>query len=228
MSIPVLILGEPGSGKSYSLRNFKRGEIGVIQTIAKPLPFRADVDVAASLDIDTVAGWLKNATGKKAMVVDDFGYLITDLYMRYTHGKDKLRDQYEVYKIIGAKVYNLINDIMTDGQVDRIVYLMMHVERDAQGNIEPATIGKLLNEKVKLVGMFTIVLMAVSDGDNYQFITNGQPLKSPPGMFSLEIPNDLREVDAAIREYWNYPPLSGAPDPEKSTGRAVSKEKDSE
>ena len=212
MSIPVLILGEPGSGKSYSLRNFKRGEVGIIQTIAKPLPFRCDVDTAASLDIDEVSAWLASTKGKRAMVVDDFGYLITNLYMRYSHGKDKLRDQYEVYKIIGAKVYNLLNDLMNDGQVDRIVYLMMHVERDAQGNIEPATIGKLLNEKVKLVGMFTIVLMAESTGDKYQFVTNGQPMKSPPDMFKLEIPNDLREVDAKIREYWGYPALSTAVD----------------
>lgn len=209
MSIPVLIMGEPGSGKSSSMRNFERGEIGVIETIGKPLPFRNDLEVAKSRRFDVVREWLKIDTAHKAMMVDDFGYLITDVYMRYSHGAEKLRDQYEVYKIIGAEVYNLVNGIMEDGRDDRIVYITMHTERTAQGDIEPATVGKMLNEKVKLVGMFTIVLLAVSDGDDYKFVTNGQPMKSPPDMFPQEIENDLKAVDTAIRKYWGLPPLGG-------------------
>lgn len=207
MSIPVLILGEPGSGKSYSLRNFGRDEIGVIQTIAKPLPFKNDLKVAKSRSINTVRSWLKGTDRYRAMVVDDFGYLITDMYMRYSHGPEKLHDQYEVYKIIGGEVYDLVNTLMEDGQNDRIVYITMHVERDSMGNIEPATVGKMLNEKVKLIGMFTVVLMAVSQGDEHKFVTNGQPLKSPPGMFPQEVDNDLKAVDSAIREYWGMAPL---------------------
>ena len=210
MSIPVLILGEPGSGKSSSLREFKRGEIGVVQTIGKPLPFRNDLEIAQSRDFDQVAHWIAADKSHNAMIVDDFGYLITDIYMKYSYGPDKLRDQYEVYKIIGAKAYNFITSIMEDGRRDRIVYLTMHVERDPVRGIEPATVGKMLNEKVKLMGLFTVVLMAVADGDRYVFVTNGQPLKSPPGMFELEIPNDLKAVDSAIREYYGLAPLSEA------------------
>lgn len=207
MSIPVLILGEPGSGKSYSMRNFTRDELCVIQTIAKPLPFRNNLQVAHSRRFEDVSQWLK-ATGKyRSMAIDDFGYLITDTFMRYSHGPEKLRDQYEVYKIIGAEVYNLVNDLMEDGFQDRIVYVTMHIDRDNLGNIEPATVGKMLNEKVKLVGMFTIVLMAVSQGDDYKFITNGQPFKSPPGMLPQEMDNDLKKVDSLIREYWGMAPL---------------------
>ena len=208
MSIPVLILGEPGSGKSSSLRNFERGEIGVLQTIAKPLPFRNTLEVASSRDFDRIRSWLRNDKGHMAMMVDDFGYLITDLFMRYSHGPEKLRDQYEVYKIIGAKAYNFITELMEDGFADRIVYIVMHVEKNQFGEIEPATVGKMLNEKVKLLGMVTIALMAVSDGDSHKFITNGQPLKSPPGMFDLEIDNDLKAVDAAIRDYYGLAPLA--------------------
>lgn len=207
MSIPVLILGEPGSGKSYSMRNFTRDELCVIQTIAKPLPFRSNLQVAHSRRFEDVSQWL-TATGKyRAMAIDDFGYLITDTFMRYSHGPEKLRDQYEVYKIIGAEVYSLVNDLMEDRFQDRIVYVTMHIDRDNLGNIEPATVGKMLNEKVKLVGMFTIVLMAVSQGDDYKFITNGQPFKSPPGMLPQEMDNDLKKVDSLIREYWGMAPL---------------------
>lgn len=209
MSIPVLIMGEPGSGKSTSLRSFEPDEVAVIQTISKPLPFRSKLKIAQSRDFAQVKAWLMVEKRFNALVVDDFGYLITDTYMRYSHGPEKMRDQYEVYKVIGAEVYNLVNALMEDGQDDRIVYLMMHVERDVAGNIEPATVGKMLNEKVKLVGMFTIVLLSTGAGGEYKFVTNGQPLKSPPGMFEQEVPNDLKAVDAAIREYWRLAPLKG-------------------
>ena len=43
MGIPVMILGESGTGKSASLRNFSQDEIGVINVCGKPLPFRNQI-----------------------------------------------------------------------------------------------------------------------------------------------------------------------------------------
>ena len=59
-------------------------------------------------------------------------------------------------------------------------------------------------------GMVPITLIAQTDGEHYTFITNGMPpAKTPIGMFAdKEIPNDLKAVDAAIREYWNLKPLT--------------------
>lgn len=208
MSIPVLIIGEPGSGKTYSMRNFAHGEIGVFQTIRKPLPFKSDLERASSRDVNQIRAWLKGDAKHKAIMIDDFGYLITDTYMRHSYGAEKYRDQYEVYKQIGSETYGLITDLMDDGMDDRIVYMTMHIERDNFGNVEPSTVGKMLNEKVKLIGMFTICLMAVSDSDGYRFVTNGQPLKSPPGMLDLEMPNDLKAVDDAIRAYYEMAPVA--------------------
>ena len=214
MSIPVLILGASGTGKSTSLREFKRGEIAVLNTLGKPLPFREPLEQAVpkrdnGLFIDQVASAIKGDKTHKAIMVDDFGYAVTEIYMRYSHGVEKIKDQYEVFKIIGAKVWNLICDVMADGNVDRIVYFAMHTDVDANGNIIPATIGKLLNEKVNLVGMFSIVLMASTDGEHYVFATNGAPpAKSPMGMFEeAEVPNDLKAVDARIRGFYGYDPL---------------------
>ena len=45
MGIPVMILGESGSGKTTSLRNFTPDEIGVIGVVGKPLPFRSKLNV---------------------------------------------------------------------------------------------------------------------------------------------------------------------------------------
>ena len=81
----------------------------------------------------------------------------------------------------------------------------MHEDINDFGDIKPKTIGKMLDEKVCLEGMFTIVLRCVSSSNAHKFITqseNGAVSKSPIGMFELEIDNDLKFVDTTIREYW--------------------------
>ena len=45
MSKKILILGRSGSGKSTSLRNFKKGEVGIISCVGKEMPFRTDIPV---------------------------------------------------------------------------------------------------------------------------------------------------------------------------------------
>ena len=89
---------------------------------------------------------------------------------------------------------------------DKIVYFMGHSDIDNNGNEKFKTIGKLLDEKITLEGMFTIVLKTVVTDGKYQFSTrnSGQDtVKTPMGMFSEPlIENDLAAVDKAIREYY--------------------------
>ena len=89
---------------------------------------------------------------------------------------------------------------------------MGHVDLDQNGNEKFKTIGKLLDEKVTLEGLFTIVLKTVVTDGKYQFSTqtNGaDTVKSPMGMFKETlIENDLKMVDASIREYWGLAPLN--------------------
>ena len=70
----------------------------------------------------------------------------------------------------------------------------------------PKTIGKLLNDKVNIEGLFSIVLRAKKVDKNYYFFTqatDGDVAKSPIGMFDeLYIENDLKEVDNKIREFY--------------------------
>ena len=61
MAIPVLILGESGTGKSASLRNFQPSEIGLVNVEGKPLPFRTDIASVESKDFDEIAYICKNA-----------------------------------------------------------------------------------------------------------------------------------------------------------------------
>ena len=85
---------------------------------------------------------------------------------------------------------------------------MMHEEKDDSGDIKPKTIGKLLDEKVCIEGMFTIVLRCIEESGKHLFVTqscNGAVSKSPMGMFDeLTIDNDLSVVDKIIRDYYGF------------------------
>lgn len=211
MSIPVLIMGESGTGKSTSFRNFKKDEVALINVQGKPLPFRGSFNSVATKDFGEIYHYAVMAKSN-AVIIDDFGYAITDYYARHSLSKEERdRDQFEVYKAIAAKVYRIIDLLCNDGNHDKIVYFVMHTERDNYGGVQPLTVGKLLNEKIKIVGMVTICLISEVDNGKYVFRTNGNPpAKSPMGMFEEgRIDNDLKAVDSTIREYWGMRPLTG-------------------
>ena len=93
-----------------------------------------------------------------------------------------------------------------------IVYITMHTESDEETHkIKPKTIGKMLDQQLRIEGLFTIVLRAIQNEDGYKFITKDDSVsvaKTPMEMFDTEIiDNDLKEVDRIIREYYEMPPL---------------------
>ena len=95
---------------------------------------------------------------------------------------------------------------------DTITYFLMHPDYDEQGRMRPKSIGKMLDNQLCIEGMFPVVLVAERTEDGYRFVTqtDGQTCaKSPMGMFAeTVIDNDLKAVDAAIREYWGMAPLT--------------------
>jgi len=153
--------------------------------------------------------WLSGAK-ENSIVIDDAGYLITNQFMNGHSNAGKGNGVFSLYNEIGDHFWGLIQFITTKLPANKIVYLMMHEDINDFGDIKPKTIGKLLDEKVCIEGMFTIVLRCVSDNNKHLFITqseNGAVSKSPIGLFdSLEIDNDLKFVDTAIREYWELAP----------------------
>ena len=83
---------------------------------------------------------------------------------------------------------------------------MMHEDKNDFGEVKPKTIGKMLDEKVCLEGMFTIVLRCMTENGKHIFRTktNGDDVtKTPLNLFDAEeIDNDLKLVDSTIREYY--------------------------
>ena len=212
MAIPVLIIGRSGSGKTYSLKNFREGEIGVISVEKGRLPFRSDIKVvkvpkdptggeardAAQLNAAKYS-WIMRAVKNaktKAIVIDDSQYLlVNELFDRtYEKGYDKFTSMAQKFR----DLIHFINELEED---DKIVYFLHHSEQDSDGREKVKTIGRMLDEKLTVEGCFDIVIYC----QDHKFFTqsNGQSTaKTPEDMFPLEIPNDLKAVDTAIREYY--------------------------
>ena len=197
--IPVLIIGQSGSGKSTSMRNFEEKELGVINVLGKPLPFKNSLKMANTDNYEEIKQIIANAK-TPAIVVDDSNYLITNEFMRTS--KDT---GFQKYNDMGNHFWDLVN-YTKDLEGKKIVYFFMHSETTEDGRVIPKTIGKMLNEKVCIEGMFTIVLRAMYDNGRYIFKTktNGYDVcKTPLDMFEDEvIDNDLKKVDSVIRDYY--------------------------
>jgi len=206
MGIGVLIIGKSGSGKSTSLRNFKSDEVGIINVISKPLPFK-NVNGLKTVDTDNYADVKKVIEGSKtpSIVIDDAGYLITNQFMRKHSNTGGGNAVFSLYNDIADSFWNLTEQIKKLPN-NKIVYILMHEDKNDFGDIKPKTIGKLIDEKVCLEGLFSIVLRAKKVDKNYYFFTqatDGDVAKSPIGMFDeLYIENDLKVVDDKIREFY--------------------------
>ena len=210
MATAVLIMGESGSGKSASLRNFTPNEISVFNVTNKPLPFKQGKTKIPKIDNATYAD-IANALAKpnkRAYVIDDAGYLLSfEMFKRanetgYSKFTDMAKNFFDMLDFINTKLPN-----------DIIVYITMHTEDDSEMHkIKAKTIGKMLDQNLKIEGLFSIVLRATQTEEGYKFVTKDDMIstaKSPIGMFESDtIDNDLKEVDRIIREYYDMKPLT--------------------
>lgn len=209
MAKVVLIIGRSGSGKSASMRNFKEDELAVINVLGKPMPFEHGFE--SELKSDSYETIIKaiGGTKKKSIVVDDAGYLITNQFMKGHSTTGAGNAIFSFYNDLADKFWALVHLVSDDTKVakDKIVYIIMHEDMDDAGNVRPKTIGKMLDEKVCVEGMFSVVLRAKCEDGRYIFRTktDGHDVaKTPIGMFDEEeIDNDLKAVDNRLREYYH-------------------------
>ena len=218
MGIPVLILGESGSGKSHSLINMNGERVLLIKSINKFLPFRkpsekgfvdynkdeapnGNVFVCDSYDmIKKYIAKAANSGRFDAIVIDDAQYLMANDMMRRAleKGFDKFTEMACSFHDLNMAAQQCAGNIR--------VYLMCHTDTDNFGKKKMKTIGKMLDEKITMEGLFTVVLNTERVDGEHKFRTKGTDMdtvKAPAGMFESDfIPNDLALVDKAICDYW--------------------------
>ena len=218
MGTPVLILGDSGAGKSYSLRNFTPDEVILLQCIPKMLPFRAtgwklngkelpDGSVqrgniirfdAWDAVLDSINRMVLSKT-RRVLVIDDFQVVMQheNMMRAYQTGYQKFTEMADhVWQIIMAAT-RLPDDFR--------VYFPAHTE-ESDGKIRMKTTGKMLNEKLTPEGYFSIVLRAIKKDGKHVFLIKGDDndtAKAPPDLFPglTEMDNDLKAVDVAITEF---------------------------
>lgn len=210
MSIAAMVLGQSGTGKTTSLRNMSPADTLLIQVINKPLPFRSKDwklvkdggNIIVASQSDTICSVMRKTT-RPIIVVDDFQYLLATEFMERAHekGYDKFTDMARHY-------YDVLTTAATLPAHKR-VYLLSHTDTSDTGQTKAKTIGRLLDEKITVEGLVTIVLRTHVINGQYVFSTRNSgadTVKTPMSMFDDEhIPNDLAEVDKAIANYYELP-----------------------
>lgn len=211
MGLASLILGESGSGKSTSLRNFERNEILVFNIADKFLPFKKKLNVINLRKASYSERYrkIKQCINKyqdqcKVFVIDDSQYL-----MAFTMFDRAKETGYGKFTDLAVDFKNLLDFIQTSTDDDVTVYLLHHTEMNENGKIKAKTSGKMLDNQLTLEGLFSIVLRTISYDGNFKFLTKSDGLdtvKTPLEMFEeKEIDNDLKYVDTVIREYYEMP-----------------------
>lgn len=201
MGIPVLILGESGSGKSTSLRNFNENELIVFNVANKLLPFRKKLEIIKNADYSVIGKTLARKE-KKVYVVDDSQYLLA--FEMFDRAKET---GYNKFTDIAVRFRNMLDYVIKQLPDDTIVYFLHHTEITDTGKIKAKTIGKMLDNQLTIEGLFSIVLICETDGKTHKFITQSDGFttaKSPMDMLPPEMDNDLKVVDTAIREYYEF------------------------
>jgi hypothetical protein len=208
----VMVLGKSGSGKSASLRNFEPGQVGVFSVAGKRLPFRSKIQVVSfGVSYGMIMKTLK-ANKSRAYVIDDAGYLMQ--FANFARAKET---GFTKFTDMALEFERLLSTAMKTSD-DTNVYFLMHPDTDDMGREKPKTIGKMLDEKLCVEGMFPIVIdcevRADEDGrPRHVFVTenDGSNLaKAPMGMFEPVMDNDLKAVDDIIRDYYEMKPIVDA------------------
>lgn len=218
MSNTILIIGESGSGKSSSICNLNPEVTFLFNVLDKPLPFRGykknylrvsteqrKANYLATDDYSLIIRTLKKINDERpeinSVIIDDFQYIMANEFMKRAteRGFDKFTE-------IGQHAWNIINTLISLREnID--CFVLSHTDTDASGRVKPKTIGKMLDDKITLEGMFTIVLHALIIDSKYKFLTQNDGThvaKSPIDMFKHKlIDNDLLFVKEQTYHYFN-------------------------
>ena len=227
MAQGILIVGESGSGKSTSIEKLDPKETFIINVSGKSLSFKGwrknyiewskdnpTGNLFKSSDHKAIEACMKYVSEKrpeiKNLVIDDYQYMPAFEFFDRSDEKG-----FEKFTQIGSSLAK-ISRLPMKLRDDLMVFFLTHVEEgtDIEGRkrYKAKTIGRLVDDKLTLEGLFTIVLFSKAKKDkdgkiNYIFETQNSgdnTCKSPKDMFeSSSVPNDLSLVRQAILDYEN-------------------------
>ncbi len=206
MAITTFVLGNSGEGKSFSLKHLDPKLVGVINVNNKPLPFRGghEFKKIATDNAERIKQVLLQSQAP-IIVIDDFQYVMGNEYIGGANQKFTGDAAFQRYNIMAYNAWSILNTAIREVPDNKRVYILSHIQED-NGRSKIKTIGKMLDDKIVLEGMVTMVLQTTVQDSQHFFMTqnNGfNTVKSPEYMFQSDlIPNDLNAVDDAICDYY--------------------------
>lgn len=225
MSELIGIIGESGTGKSTGVRTLDPKETAIINCVGKPLPFKGWKSNYTKFDGKKGNYYSTDESSKivkfmnhvsesmpeiKNLIIDDWQYTMSNEFMKRSKEKG-----FEKFTEIGKHAWETLNTGKSLRD-DLKVFILTHSDTvpgdfGAPPIVKIKTIGKLLDDKINPMGLFTVLLftdvLKKENGEmEYRFVTNNDgnyPAKSPMEMFDQYIPNDLQFVADKIDEYNN-------------------------
>lgn len=220
MSKLIAIVGDTGCGKSHSIQFLDPKETYIINVAGKELPFKGSANVynkenrnykevseATEVNrlLDTIS---RDATHIKTIVIEDGNYI-----MGFNLVNKATEVGYTKFSVMAQQMVNLIQNAKKLRDDLTVIYFSHQEEAEDSGeiaNYKMKTAGKMIDNQIKLEGLFTVVLYAIvetkGEKSDYFFITNRYkkyPAKSPQGMFSeLKIENNLKNVIETVNNYY--------------------------
>lgn len=195
----IFVLGNPGTGKSTSLRKLKNSEVAYITVTGKELPFRTDIKPHLARNMEDVQKMIV-ASKKPIVVIDDVNYLFT----KEVFGASEKTDKWDTYDKISKDFYKIVQSILNK-DTEQNFYLFGHLEDPDSGALALKTLGQATRKNNNPEGWTNIVFESLVELDEFVFKvkTDGSGVKSPMEMFDEPtIENDLKLVNDKINAYY--------------------------
>lgn len=205
MSRMVFILGNPGTGKTSSLRNLKKNEVGYISVSGKELGFKSDIQPVVVKNLASLIEVVKKSS-KPIVVIDDLNFV----FNHEVHAAKDNSDQWNVFRKIKDDFYELVEAIISKPTKQNF-YCMAHIEPNEQNLVWMKTAGNAIRKDITPEGLTNIVLESMyselDGGFVFRVKSDGRGVKSPgfggDTMFDQEyVPNDLKDINNKINEYY--------------------------
>lgn len=214
----ILVLGEPGTGKSRAMKNLDPKKTIIIKPNSKELPWRgAAKDYVEGRNIflkrtfKGVAEMITAANAEKSVITTIIVEDLTHYFSKRVMDDSKITGFGKWLDMAVDVFKNLIElEATLKPEVNLIVIAHTAVQSEADGTsyIGLQTPGKLLDNNIKIPSYFLYVLHTVvtmeNEKANYQFLTNrdGYRLaKSPEDCLPMYMENDYQEVIDRIKAY---------------------------
>jgi hypothetical protein len=227
MANGILVIAESGAGKSTSIESLDPKETFIINVANKPLPFKGwkkkyvlwskdnpsgnIYTGSTAQQIEACLGYVNSKRQEiKTIVIDDFQYMSSFEFFDRVDEKG-----YEKFTQIGghlARIARMPKDLRDDLTIFFLTHAEESTDMEGKRKFKAKTIGRMVDEKLTLEGLFSMVLFGKVKKDkdgNIRYVfetqtTGDNTCKSPKGMFpDFEIPNDLAYVKDAIQAYEN-------------------------